>query len=216
MVLNFKSAVVKFEDDWFVAVNGVPTGGIPSVDLGNISVFFVLKQVIYSGPGRPLQFKSENIIFFIRFVDDGDGLWAGDKESFMTWFQNLRSRTVELYGLDFTVDVKEATSFHQFLDIQYKFELNGKLTTDLYRKPTDANRYLEYSSFHPRHVFRSIVYSQGLRYRRIINDDSTLIQRLGELRQAFIRSSYPTLLVDQVLDKIQNLPRSLEYKTTDP
>ena len=91
---------------------------------------------------------------------------------------------VTTYGLDITYEVNPITEFTQFLDIQYKFEMD-KLTIELFRKPTDANHYLEFSSFHPRHIFRSIVYSQALRYKRIENDDNILDERLRELSSFF-------------------------------
>ena len=206
--LSFKSAVVKFQDCWYISVNGVPTGGIPSVDLGNITVFYVLKKLIHSHPEKPLELRC-----FYRFVDDGLGIWLGTSETFSNWFQNFRSQSIESFDLDFTFELTPITSFHQFLDVKFKF-VNGFITTDIYRKPTDANRYLDFYSTHPRHTFRSIIYSQGIRYRRIISDDIILASRIDELKQFFINSSYPKKLVDEVLDPIKLLPRILEYKQT--
>ena len=99
--------------------------------------------------------------FNIKYVvvDDGLGFFSGDIDNFYSWFNDVREASVDLCGLDLTVCVNPVTSFTQFLDIQFKFN-NGKLTTDIFRKPTDANRYLYFNSFHPRHTFRSIVYSQ--------------------------------------------------------
>ena len=74
--------------------NGVPTGGIPSVDLGNISVFYVLKQLVFNDVMQP-----KEIPHFIRFVDDMSGVWKGTKESFHEWFTLLRNASVLLYGL---------------------------------------------------------------------------------------------------------------------
>ena len=71
---------------------------------------------------------------------------------------------------------------------------------------------LYFSSYHPPHVFRSILYSQALRYRRIINDDVLLSERLDELKIAFKNSGYPIGLIDDVIDPIKNHPRVLDYK----
>ena len=70
---------------------------------------------------------------------------------------------------------------------------------------------LEFSSYHPRHVFRAIVVSQALRYRRIINDDALLDVRLGELKQFFLWSTYPCDMIDEVFDTVRNQPRCLDY-----
>ena len=106
--------------------------------------------------------------------------------------------------------VNPVTTFTQFLDIQFKFN-NGQLTTDIFRKPTDANRYLYFNSYHPRHTFRSIIYSQGLRYCRIINDNVILAERLTELKSYFMNSGYPAKLVSSILDPIPEKSRNLEY-----
>ena len=202
--LSFDSAVVKFDDKWYTSKTGVPTGGIPSVDAGNISVYFVLKNVIYEA-------KPERLLSFVRFVDDGSGTWNGSLEDFMVWFSSVRQQCHEVYGLDLTFETQKIDQYAQFLDIRFKFS-DGKLTTDIYKKPTDANRFLEFSSCHPRHTFPSIVFSQALRYRRIINDDQLLESRLSELRQFFIASSYPSRLVDLALDRVKGLERVLEYR----
>lgn len=209
IMLSFRSAVVYFEGNWYVGKRGVPTGGIPSVDCGNISVFYVF---IYSPTGavpRPI-----DIIYFIRFVDDGSGVTSDSRENFILWFDQFKQLSVSEYGLDWTYEINPINSFTNFLDINFKFDA-GSLTTDVYRKPTDANRYLEFTSYHPRHTFESIVYSQAIRYRRIINNDEILDQRLDELNSFFTKSSYPVEKVDHVIDKVKSLPRNLEYTNKD-
>lgn len=205
--LSFESAVLKNDDQWYEVVNGVPTGGINSVDCGNIALFFVLKKLVYENKPRELRNLD-------RFVDDISGQGKGSIRKFTEWVELLRTQMVSTYGLDITFDVKPITEPTQFLDIQYWFE-SGKLTTDLFRKPTDANRYLEFSSFHPRHTFRSIVFSQALRYRRIVNDEDLLDKRLKELQSYFEQSSYPSDMVKEVISEVRSRPRSLGYRTTN-
>ena len=173
---SFESAVVNFQGVWYGVEDGIPTGGIPSVDAANISVYIVFKMIIYNQ-------RDERIIKFLRFVDDGLGLFSGDIQHFHSWFNCVKKKSVDLYGLDLTV-VNPVTSYTQFLDIRFKFN-NGVLTTDIFRKATDANRYLYFNSYHPRHMFRSIVNTQGLRYRRVINNDDILKDRLNELKTFF-------------------------------
>ena len=202
-MFSFESAVVNFRGVWYEVESGLPTGGIPSVSVANITVFYVFKMLIYEK-------RNSMLIGFLRFVDDGLGLFSGNLQCFYSWFNSVREKSVELYGLDLTVVVNPVSSFTQFLDFQFKFA-DGVLTTDIYRKETDANRYLSFNSFHPRHVFRSIVYSQGKRYRRLINDDAILSVRLNELKVFFVKSGYPDRFVSSILDEILCTPRSLEY-----
>ena len=205
-IFSFESAVVNFRGVWYGVKEGVPTGGIPSVSIANICVYFVFKKLIYT--------QENNLVDMLRFVDDGLGFFDGTSECFHTWFNSIREKSVELYGLDLTVVVNPVTVFTQFLDINLKF-IDGKLTTDIFRKETDANRYLSFHSHHPRHMFRSVVYSQGMRYRRIINDDKILKLRLNELKTYFINSGFPGNFVCSILDSILLKPHSLEYVTRD-
>lgn len=205
--LSFDAAVLKSRDDWFEVVNGIPTGGINSVDCGNIALTFVLKNLMYAAEKRPSELRNVD-----RFVDDISGQGEGSCEMFEAWIKTMRDEMVVRYGLDITFEVKPITQFTQFLDILYRFE-GGRLTTDLFRKPTDANRYLEYSSYHPPHTFRSIVYSQALRYRRVVNNEEILNLRFQELQEFFVRSSYPLDMVRGVIDEVKLKPRDLGYKT---
>lgn len=49
----------------------------------------------------------------------------------------------------------------QFLDLNVKL-LGNKLSTHLYIKSTDRHQYLHYTSSHPEHTKKSIVYSKSL------------------------------------------------------
>ena len=67
-------------------------------------------------------------------------------------------------NLKFTYESsKKDTSF---LHLKVSLSKN-KLSTDFHKKPTDCHQYLHYSSGHPEHTKRSIVYSQLLRVSRI-------------------------------------------------
>ena len=204
---SFESAVVYFKGEWFGVKNGLPTGGIPSVSVANIAVFYVFKKLIYNQ-------ENTSLITFLRFVDDGLGIFDGDLSLFYSWFNDIRSKSVQQYGLDLTVIVNPVATFTQFLDIKFMF-VGGKLTTDIFKKDTDANRYLSFNSYHPSHTFRSVVYCQGMRYRRIINNDSLLKDRLAQLKTFFIRSGYPVQLVSSILDDVAKKPRILDYVSRD-
>ena len=75
--------------------------------------------------------------------------------------------------------------------------------------------FLSYNSYHPGHTFRSVVYCQGMRYRRIINRDSLLKDRLAQLKAFFIRSGYPVKLVTSILNDVSKKPRVLDYVSRD-
>ena len=102
-----------------------------------------------------------------------------------------------------------------FLDIRFWFDSSNSLQTNLYRKPTDSRVFLHYSSCHPNFTFSGIVYSQGLRLRRVINDDERLAEQLECLKSDFVKCKYPLKLIDDIFSKIKVMPRDLEKKQRD-
>ena len=146
------------------------------------------------------------------------------KEQFSDWANKVNENLQKHYGLSIKDnpndpwDIQEQDEFTIFLDIKYKFSADKGLITDINIKPTDARAYLHYTSCHPRHTFPSIVYSQALRYRRIINQHETLLTRLEELKTCFMNSGYPKKMVSNIMDDVSKKPRCLEYskKPTEP
>ena len=96
------------------------------------------------------------------------------------------------------------------LDIRFWMDENGKIQTDLYIKPTDSRNYLAYESCHPNHMFAGIVYTKALRIRRIVSDNVRLKQQLDLLAEAFLKCKYPVKLVNDIIGKVKNLPRTLK------
>ena len=93
-----------------------------------------------------------------------------------------------------------------FLDVTVSLE-NHYFKTDLFCKPTDCHQYLEFTSFHPIHIKRSVVYSQGLTIKRICSSTVKTIEHLGRLRSWFCERGYPEKFVDRQLEKVYNKPR---------
>ena len=130
-----------------------------------------------------------NITALKRYIDDGSGFFSGTQAEFSEWIAEINTKLLK-YGLNIDESTIAAPSeFVSFLDIQFCFSTDGNLETDLYVKPTDARTYLQYGSAHPNHIYSGIIYSQCFRLRRIINSNSRLHIRIGELKQAFLNSN---------------------------
>ena len=207
--LSFDSSFLCFRGVFYKSNKGIPTGGTLSVDLANLTVKYVLNIIF-----KLDNFFSQNIILFLRFVDDGAGLLDATEDQFHSWISRLNEISHSRFNIRFTYEVNPVNDWTTFLDINFKY-ISGALETDINRKVTDACRYLEYSSHHPRHVFAAVVYSQALRYRRVINSDTLLTRRLEELKSFFLFSSYPEDLVDKAIARVWTAPRCLDYKKRD-
>ena len=209
--ISLSSSIAKFGDNWYRVLNGISTGNSISVMLANITVFYVLRKVIYSKEVKPPEF-----IGLRRFVDDIGGMWNGPARTFKKWADGINRQLEEKYGLSLKKnrnkawDISEPGEFTTFLDVKFRFDGKAGLITDINIKETDARMYLHFSSCHPRHVFNSVVYSQALRYRRIINDNETLKLYFTELKGPFKKSGYPEKLLNGVFDDVVKRQRILE------
>jgi hypothetical protein len=210
--LSLESSFARFGKHWFKSIIGIPTGGSLSVALANIALYYVLKKVIYSSPDTPT-----DLLDIKRFIDDLSGIWTGTKEDFICWSDHVNQK-LQQFGLsikdiaDKPWEINDPAVYTTFLDIKYCFSEEEGLQTDINIKETDAHAYLHFSSYHPRGTFPSIVYSQCLRYRRIINDGIRLIRRFGDLKEYFINSGYPKKMVQGIIDDVLKRTRTLEYK----
>ena len=211
--LNLSSSVGKFGNLWYRNKVGVVTGGSLSVSLANIAVFYALRSILESR-------TSPHLIGYKRFLDDIMGLWSGSREEFISW-ADIVNNDLGFVGLSIKDNKEDDWQFSPssdyciFLDIKFRFDRQEGLQTDVNIKSTDARIYLHFSSFHPRQTFKSIVYSQCLRFRRIIKDKIKLLRRLLELKECFLNSGYPSSLVDGVIKDVSERKRNLNYNTKD-
>ena len=204
---SLRASVAKYGEHWYMQKNGVPTGGSLCVQIANIAVYYVMNKRVYSQPH--LMKYVEDIR---RFIDDGVGFFTGTEAQFNIWLRIVNAN-IGLHGL--TIDesnFRTPTNFVNFLDIQFCFDRNGDLQTDLYTKETDSHAYLNFASAHPNHTFSGNVYAQSLRLRRIINSQERLEIRLKELGEFFKIAGYPPKMVTDITSKVLSTERDISVK----
>jgi hypothetical protein len=64
-------------------------------------------------------------------------------------------------------------------------------------------QYLHYESSHPAHVKRSIVYSQGLRIKKICSREEDFEKHLQELSSWLKNRAYPTWLIEREFKRVK-------------
>ena len=112
--------------------------------------------------------------------------------------------------------MQKLNQFHPYLSFTYEFSkkyiafldclvnlFENKLTTDLYVKPTDTHQYFDYTSLHPEHTKKSIVYSQTLRLRWICSFETDFLKRKNEMKSWFLKRGYPERLIDKEMKKVK-------------
>ena len=197
LILTFilKHNYFDFMDKHYKQTQGTAMGTKMAPPYANIYMSYFEKPLINT--------YSHNILLWRRYIDDILFLWRGTKQSldqFITHTNSLHP-TIKL-----TFEVSKDKI--DFLDTTiYVDKSNYKLATRLYRKPTNKNLILHYTSKHPLHIKRSIIYSKALRYKRIISSQKHLEQEITTLKQILIARGYPLRLINQQINKALKIPR---------
>ena len=143
--MGLRLSIGIFDGAWYRQNNGVPTGGSLCIQLANITVCYVMRKVIYSNESL-----MKDIASMKRYIDDGAGLFSGDKVTFKDWINTVNAN-LHSYGLNIDEHaITDPGSFVPFLDIQFCFSTSGILETDLYIKETDSRTYIhKYNTLRP-------------------------------------------------------------------
>ena len=149
-----------------------------------------------------------------RYIDDVFVIWLFGEQRLREFVDHLNSSHP---SIKFTSE----WSFRSiaFLDVMVTLD-QGRITTDLYTKPTDTHQYLHKRSCHPGHCKSTIPYSQALRLRRICSDDDTYVTRTKELKQHLVNRGYEEVEVQDQMDRATSVSREQalaisENKTSD-
>ena len=74
--------------------------------------------------------------------------------------------------------------------------------TDLYVKSTGRHQYSHYSSDHPYHTEKSVVFSQNLRISRLCSSEKDFEDHKKEMKSWFRKREYPESLIRSEMKKV--------------
>lgn len=191
----------EFNDKHFRQVSGTAMGTKMAPSYANIFMGMLESKFLADYPFQPLVYK--------RFIDDIFIIWTHGEDE-LRYFINKYNQAHPT--IKFT-PVYSSTSVN-FLDVTVTID-NGKLTTKLYRKPSDRQQYLHYRSDHPRHCKNSIPYSQAHRFKRICAKKDDFDINAEKLRTVLRHQKYPPRVIDDAIKKASELNRAdlLENRT---
>ena len=93
-------------------------------------------------------------------------------------------------------------------------KLSGnRLSTNLYVKSTDRHQYLHYTSSHPEHTKKSVVYSQALRLSRICSEEKDFEKHICEMKSWFSQRGYPQKLIETETSKVKFSGQRVFHRT---
>ena len=93
-----------------------------------------------------------------------------------------------------------STNQVEFLDLVISIK-DGKLKTNLFVKPSNAQLYLDYNSNHPKHCKTGIIYGQALRILERCSDGVDANLHLENLRGKLLDRNYPQETIDKQFER---------------
>ena len=204
--LSFNHSCVTFRDNVYKSEKGIPTGGCDSRQIADLFLHWLMHKKLRNDlPWDSL------IELFLRYIDDCFIIWKGTARQFDSFVQKLNQLAAE-YGIRF--GSWELGKEVNFLDITLYLDTTNRIQHKLYTKPTDARNFLRTDSFHPKHVFSSVAFSQMIRIANRNSREDTRQADLQQLKSDLRRSGHSSAklnaLEPKVLEKLFNPPSNSE------
>ena len=200
IIRNFLHFILKenyfdFLDTHYLQIQGTAMGTKMAPPYANIFMARIEQQITHH--------FNQHILLWKRYIDDIFFIWQGTLDSLQQFIlqANTHHQTIK-----FTFE--HSHSEINFLDTTIYIDKSRKLQTTIYRKPTDKNLILHFDSHHPLHIKRNIIYTQALRYKRIISTTYKLEKELTTLKMIFLARGYPPRLIKQQINKATLIPRT--------
>ncbi len=198
-----------FGSDMFRQIEGTAIGTKMAPPYACIFMDKFEFELLSSLPLSPLWWK--------RYIDDIIKIWTHGEKKLREFIRAVNSFhptirfTFEIardtVDPKYFEDLEEVTlipgkAIH-YLDLNVWIE-NGHIQNDLYCKPTDCHQYLSFSSCHPYHVKRAIIYGQALRVKGICSSTENFETHMTNMKSWFIDRDYPGKLIDEQIARARS------------
>jgi hypothetical protein len=143
---------IRFFDYYFKQVNGIAMGNAASVQLANIFMFFIEKELPFS----------QYIVLHKRYIDDIIIVWNGpfaDLSSFLSLYQKLHP------NIRINFKISSCNQFNEFLDLKLQI-INSKIQISTHQKILNKYLYIPNNSYHSHFQKRGFIIGELIRYVR--------------------------------------------------
>ena len=183
----------QFNDSMYHQVQGTAMGTKMAPSYANLFMAELEERLLRNSPTVPILWK--------RYIDDILCIWPGSQQS-------LDHFTQFLNGAHPTIKFTCESSPHSvdFLDVTiYKgdrYRSTGTLDIRPFFKPTNKFQYLEFSSAHPRNMFRGLIKGELTRLLRACSDEAEYNKIKTKTLKLFRDRGYPSKLIKRVQDLV--------------
>ena len=211
----------EFNGEIFKQIIGAAMGSQPIPNYANIFMSRKIDIKIISIFEKYFTEEHISLKLFKRFLDDLFFIFKGSSKTLHKILDEINGihPNIKLTMNHTSIDEDDPCDCPKketipFLDVSLSIK-NGKIETDLYRKPTDRNQYLLPSSCHPSDCIRNIPFSLALRIVKICSNMEKRNNRLEELKQMLMEREYDESVVDTAVNRAKKISRekALQPKT---
>ena len=171
----------QFDNKTFLQIKGTAMGKKYAPSFANIFMHYWEQHALSTTHFTPF--------FWKRYIDDIFGIWQHSETQLHNFLQHLNSINPHI-----KVTLTSSSSCIDFLDCTV-FKSNNHVATKIYSKPTDSHRLLHFNSFHPRHVFESIVKAQILRFIKLSSHPKDFLASYRTLKSSLLHCGYSRSLI---------------------
>ena len=177
----------KFQDTHYLQHSGAAMGNRMVPPYANIFMHYV---------DIDIKTRQDNIDHFKRFLDDLFFIFYDDDGQI-----DQLEHTLNTIHPTIKFTLSHSRTDINFLDLHIYLDNDRKLRTTFYRKRTDCQSYIHFTSNHPLYIKRNIIYTQALRLNKLIDDDTELRKHLDMLTKSFIIQAYPLQFIHTEIQK---------------
>ena len=187
----------EFDNKYYLQIHGTAMGSPFAPNFANIFMYTCENQILATAP------EQKTPIIWKRFIDDIFLVWTHGEESLLKFLDHCN----QCYPtIKFTAE--HSLQEINFLDTTIYFNREGVLESTLFVKKQDICTLLHNSSFHPKSCKKGIIYSQALRYRRIITNNEQLEEKFEILRNNLLRRGYNLSEITAQFNKVRQYSQS--------
>ena len=204
-LLNFvlRSTYFQYNGSIYEQLEGEAMGSPVSAVITNLYMESFEQQAINTSAYKPRNWK--------HCVDDTFTILdRGNIDSFLQRLNNQQP------SIRFTMETEKDYKL-AFLDTAVSRQLDGRLTTSIYRKPTHTDQYLAYDSHHPYSVKHGIVKCLYERAKRLVTKPSVTSKEKKHLSSVLGSNGYPFSFFQKITKTRKpssSAEHRIEYKST--
>ena len=181
---------------FFKQSTGIVTGDNHSVSIANITLHFIL---------LPIATTLSKAELFKRYIDDI--VWLSYNLDTTNHIRDALTTAFDNASLEVTFRSIHTGNFCnsnklEFLNVEHQTDdsFKGGFFTKNFVKPTATDRcFLHGHSHHPPNVYKSIVFGEAVRLRRLNESQEFYEKSLQQLRIKCLNSNFDKKIVDQIL-----------------